>query len=124
MPAKMSEASDIICVCHCDVKIFALTFPESCPKCQTNLRECDLKSLPFTVPSPFSRYKNAFKKADFIKVFQLYPFFRAQDHPCSIVIKPTKGDFLNDYQNKHNLHIGITNSKGFVIEYDSQGIHR
>ena len=49
---------------------------------------------------------------------------RAQDHPCSIVIKPTKGDFLNDYQNKHNLHIGITNSKGFVIEYDSQGIHR
>ena len=121
----MSEASDIICVGHCDHKIFALTFPDSCPKCQTNLRECDLKSLPFTVPSPFSRYKNAFKKADFIISFPtLSNFFRAQDHPCSIVIKPTKGDFLNDYQNKHNLHIGITNSKGFVIEYDSLGIHR
>ena len=50
--------------------------------------------------------------------------FRAQDHPCSIVIKPTKGDFLHDYQNRNNLHIGLTNSKGFVVEYDSQGLHR
>lgn len=49
---------------------------------------------------------------------------RAQDHPCSVVIKPTKGDFLNDYQNRNNLHIGITNSKGFVLEYDSKGLHR
>ena len=40
------------------------------------------------------------------------------------MIKPTKGDFLNDYQNRNNLHIGITNSKGFVVEYDSQGLHR
>ena len=50
--------------------------------------------------------------------------FRAQDHPCCIVIKPTKGDFLHDYQNRNNLHIGLTNSKGFVVEYDSQGLHR
>ena len=55
MPAKMSEASDIICVGHCEHKLFALTFPDTCPKCETNLRECDLKNLPFTVPSPFSR---------------------------------------------------------------------
>ena len=51
-------------------------------------------------------------------------FSRAQDHPCCIVIKPTKGDFLHDYQNRNNLHIGLTNSKGFVVEYDSQGLHR
>ena len=56
MPAKMSDqASDIICVAHCDHKIFALTFPDTCSKCQANLRECDLKNPPFTVPSPFSR---------------------------------------------------------------------
>lgn len=29
-----------------------------------------------------------------------------------------------DYQNRNNLHIGITNSKGFVVEYDVHGIHR
>ena len=40
------------------------------------------------------------------------------------MIKPTKGDFLHDYQNRNHLHIGLTNSKGFVVEYDSQGIHR
>ena len=40
------------------------------------------------------------------------------------MIKPTKGDFLHDYQNRNHLHIGLTNSKGFVVEYDAQGIHR
>ncbi len=39
------------------------------------------------------------------------------------MIKPTKGDFLLDYQNRSNLHIGITDSKGSVVEYDVEGIH-
>lgn len=47
-----------------------------------------------------------------------------QDHPCSIVIKPTKGDFLDDYKSKSNLHIALTTSKGFVVEFDSKGVHR
>ena len=56
MPSKMQENADIICVEHCEQKIFALSmFPEACPLCQANLRECDLKSPPFTVPTPFSR---------------------------------------------------------------------
>ena len=42
-----------------------------------------------------------------------------------MVIKPAgKKNFLHDYQNRSHLHIGLTNSKGFVVEYDSQGIHR
>ena len=40
------------------------------------------------------------------------------------VIKPTKGDFLTEYKNHGNLHIAITNSKGFVVEYDMDGIHK
>ena len=106
MPADcygMSENQDIICVEHCEHQIFSLSFPDFCPQCQTSLRDCVLKNPPFTVPSPFAR---------------------AQDHPCSVVIKPTKGNFLHDYQNRNHLHIGVTNSKGFVVEYDSQGIHR
>ena len=63
------------------------------------------------------------------KTFQIhhnffFEYFRAQDRPCSVVIKPTKGNFLHDYQNRNHLHIGVTNSKGFVVEYDAQGIHR
>jgi len=100
----MSENADIICVEHCEQKIFAVgSFPGTCSQCHINLKDCDLKIPPFSVPTPFSR---------------------AQDHPCCIVIKPTKGDFLHDYQNRNNLHIGLTNSKGFVVEYDSQGLHR
>ena len=33
-------------------------------------------------------------------------------------------DFLKDYRNHGNLHIAVTNSKGFVVEYDMEGIHR
>ena len=105
--SNMSSASavqeDILCFEHCDKKVFCIQLPDSCPVCQTIMTQCDLKIPPFKLPSPFSR---------------------AQDHPCSIVIKPTNGDFLHDYRNHGNLHIAITNSKGFVIEYDMEGIHR
>ena len=55
MPSKMSENADIICVEHCEQKLFAVGFPEICPVCQTNLKDCDLKIPPFSVPTPFSR---------------------------------------------------------------------
>ena len=98
-----SSESDILCFEHCDCKIFALDLPESCPVFSTHLIDCDFRMPPFKLPSPFSR---------------------AQDYPCSVIIKPTKGSFLNDYQNGNNLHIAITNSKGFVVEYDQGGVHR
>lgn len=94
----------IICFEHCEKKVFSsLCLPRQCPTCSTDLLDCDLKIPPFVVPSPFKR---------------------AQDHPCSIVVKPTKGDFLNDYINKSNLHIALTNSAGFVVEFDQEGVHR
>ena len=94
---------NILCFEHCDKKVICVKLPDSCPVCQTSITQCKLKMPPFKLPSPFSR---------------------AQDHPCTIVIKPTNGDFLNDYRNHGNLHIAVTNSKGFVIEYDMEGIHR
>ncbi|XP_054708549.1 MKRN2 opposite strand protein-like isoform X3 [Uloborus diversus] len=51
-----------------------------------------------------------------------YPFRCACREPNAIVIKPTEGDFLNNYANSSNLHIGITDSKGNVYEYDYSGI--
>lgn len=51
------------------------------------------------------------------------PFGRARDSPCALVIKPTAGDFLSDYENGDNLHIAVTDSHGNVVEYDETGMH-
>ena len=59
MPSKMSENADIICIEHCEQKMFAVgSFPDSfldSSQCQINLKDCDLKIPPFSVPTPFSR---------------------------------------------------------------------
>jgi len=94
----------ILCFEHCGKKVFSVSsLPEECPSCRTPLLDCDLKIPPFAVPSPFKR---------------------ALDFPCSIVIKPTKGNFLVDYTNKSHLHIALTDSKGEVVEFDQGGIHK
>jgi len=46
------------------------------------------------------------------------------DFPTSIVIKPTKGNFLVDYTNRSNLHIAITDSQGEVVEFDESGVRK
>ena len=67
----------ILCFEHCGKRIFSLkNIPDACPVCNLLLTQCDLKIPPFAVPSPFKK---------------------AVDFPCSIVIKPTKGNFLLDY---------------------------
>eukprot|EP00096_Caligus_rogercresseyi_P008874 TRINITY_DN2889_c0_g1_i1.p1 TRINITY_DN2889_c0_g1~~TRINITY_DN2889_c0_g1_i1.p1 ORF type:complete len:281 (+),score=83.66 TRINITY_DN2889_c0_g1_i1:100-942(+) len=93
----------ILCFEHCSSQSFALRLPEKCSMCRTKLTECSMSIPPFEVPSPFSR---------------------ARDYPCSVVLKPTQGDFLRDYRNGTNLHIALTNSRGSVIEYDEEGIHQ
>jgi hypothetical protein len=97
------DGASILCFEHCNHRIFAFALPEQCPKCFTPIANCQFSLPPFQIPSPFSR---------------------AQDHPCSIVIKPTKGDFLKTYRNGDNLHCAVTSSKGFVIEFDETGVHR
>lgn len=79
------RACDLICLEHCNKKIFGTELPECCPVCETNLSQCDLKMPPFKLPSPFAR---------------------AQDHPCSVVIKPTKGDFLVSWPENRGSVIG------------------
>lgn len=50
------------------------------------------------------------------------PFRRASDSPCSVVVRPSVGSFLNDYQLYDDLHIGVADSKGVVIDFDKGGI--
>ncbi|XP_050308903.1 MKRN2 opposite strand protein [Anthonomus grandis grandis] len=105
--AKMSKIikmdPGIVCFQHCGPKIFCFSLPDSCPVCEQDLRQADFSLLPFRVP---------------------YPFIRASQHPCSVVIKPTTGDFLNDYYNSMDLHIGVTTSTGTIVEFDKHGLRK
>ncbi|XP_022918892.1 MKRN2 opposite strand protein isoform X2 [Onthophagus taurus] len=93
----------IVCFQHCGPKIFCFSLPDNCPVCRSDLTKADFSLLPFRVP---------------------YPFVRASQHACSVVIKPTSGDFLNDYYNSMDLHIGVTTSSGTIVEFDKNGLRR
>lgn len=121
---------EIICFQHCcqDSRIFCLEVPDDCPVCGNRLveegaqddsgdikkNEVSFLTHPFQMPCPF---------------------VCAQDSPCSILIRTTSGDFLHTYQSTDNpasasaasssdLHIGITDSKGVVYDFDCEGVHR
>jgi len=93
----------IVCFQHCGPKIFCLRLPDFCPSCKGDLSKAEFALLPFRVP---------------------YPFVRATQYPCAVIIKPTSGDFLNDYYNSMDLHIGVTTSSGTIVEYDRNGLRR
>lgn len=63
----------IICFQHCGPKVFCFNLPEKCPVCSAELAVANFSLLPFRVP---------------------YPFIRAAQYPCAVIIKPTCGDFL------------------------------
>lgn len=91
----------ILCFHHCQNKIFCTIIPERCPSCSVPLNRHDFNLLPFRVP---------------------YPFIKASQYPRAVLMKPTNGDFLNDYYNSKDLHIGVTTSKGNVIEFGPDGL--
>ncbi|XP_054708548.1 MKRN2 opposite strand protein-like isoform X2 [Uloborus diversus] len=99
----MNGDPGIICYQHRknESKVFSFVFSDVCKICEADLTEEELFIPPFRIP---------------------YPFRCACREPNAIVIKPTEGDFLNNYANSSNLHIGITDSKGNVYEYDYSGI--
>ncbi|XP_011500483.1 PREDICTED: MKRN2 opposite strand protein [Ceratosolen solmsi marchali] len=98
----MCVVNNLICFQHCcTTYIFCKTVPEKCPICDNFLTTLLLE--PFVIP---------------------YPLVNAKDYPCSIVVRPSVGSFLDDYNVNNDLHIGITNSSGMVIEYDECGLVR
>ncbi|XP_020903334.1 MKRN2 opposite strand protein-like [Exaiptasia diaphana] len=100
-----SKQDKVMCMQHCSRQenIFYIDFPLHCPICGLKLQNCQLIVPPFCVPSPLV-------SASFMTL------------SCCILVKQTHGDFLRDYRNGENLHIGITDSKGFVYNYDEQGV--
>ncbi|KAK7084283.1 protein of unknown function (DUF4796) [Halocaridina rubra] len=102
MSSAMNLDPGILCYQHCRGRLFAFQLPDVCSICSADLRSAPLNVPPFRVP---------------------YPFVRASQSPCSLVIKPSRGDFLHDYKSSHNLHIGVTDSEGQVYEYEQEGLH-
>lgn len=88
--------------CQTSGNILCFQLPHYCPICGRSLMEEPLSTPPVRYP-PILRSSNA------------YPF--------SIVIKPTNGSFLGDYNHGDNLHTGITDSKGFLCHFNEQGIN-
>lgn len=96
----MAPDTKIICFRHCSTKsIFCKTVPKVCPICHSNITNYNIE--PFLIP---------------------YPYTNAAEEPNAIVIRPSQGNFLNDYNIINDLHIAITNSEGIVFEYDKAGL--
>ncbi|KZC09681.1 hypothetical protein WN55_00814 [Dufourea novaeangliae] len=96
----MAYNPGIICFRHCcSESIFCKSVPKLCPICQSCIINCNIE--PFLVP---------------------YPYTNATYHPVAIVVRPSQGSFINDYTAAKDLHIGVTNSKGIVFEFDRQGL--
>lgn len=96
----MARDPGILCFRHCSSKsIFCKTVPRMCPICQSCI--VDYSIDPFLIP---------------------YPYTNATHHSAALVVRPSRGSFLNDYRIFNDLHIGLTNSRGIVFEYDTEGL--
>ncbi|XP_068151975.1 MKRN2 opposite strand protein [Drosophila tropicalis] len=110
----------ILCFHHCTVKVFCFTLPHTCPHCNAQL-DADVDADGQTTHTTAGRRVATTR----LLPFRLpYPFVRATQHPCAIVLRPSTGDFLNDYNNSTDLHIAVTTSAGDIVEFDRYGLQR
>ncbi|CRK94982.1 CLUMA_CG008470, isoform A [Clunio marinus] len=95
----------ILCIQHCNARIFSFTLPEKCPLCHNKIlnERNNFGLMPFRLP---------------------YPFVRATQAQAAVILRPTNGDFLNDYNNNTDLHIAVTTSQGVIVEFDRHGLRQ
>jgi len=97
----MNNDPGILCFRHCSAKsVFCRRIPATCPVCSRQMQNFIVD--PFRAP---------------------YPFANATHSPTSVVIRPSRGSFLNDYDvTRDDLHIGIVDSSGGIVEFDKEGL--
>lgn len=96
----MTSRPTIICFKHCSEKsIFCNQVPLLCPLCNKLIVTFTLE--PFEIP---------------------YPFINANQNPTSIILRPSSGDFLHDFNVNQDLHIGIVDSNCQIFEFDRRGL--
>ncbi|XP_036149565.1 MKRN2 opposite strand protein [Monomorium pharaonis] len=96
----MNNDPGIVCFRHCSTKsVFSRRVPATCPACSSQMKNFIVD--PFHIP---------------------YPFRKATHCPTTIVIQPSQGSFLDNYDMKHGLlHAGIVDSNGGIVEFDKKG---
>ncbi|XP_069062747.1 MKRN2 opposite strand protein isoform X1 [Pleurodeles waltl] len=101
-PAALEQG--IIMLRHCEKDIYCASVPDSCPVCgQSAVASQRLEDAPVRIPSPF---------------------VNGHREKFSFLLKPTEGTFLRGYDGMSDLHVGITNSKGIVYNYNQAGVQR
>ena len=91
--------SSIYCFNHCSKTIFYKQCLKICPICKRQLDK--LENVPFQIP---------------------FPFINATESSTSIVIRPSRGNFLENYNVNDDLHCAITDSQNRIFEFDKIGI--
>jgi Domain of unknown function (DUF4796) len=87
----MDRDPGLLCFKHCQSDIFALLIPNRCPECDTDLSKCS-SITPFRYNYNLCTTFHDELIDFFVRI--PFPFRRASQYPCSVVLKPTKGDFL------------------------------
>lgn len=100
----MTDTHDIKCFQHCkkDRNILCFSVPVICPLCGADVTQTPSRIPPYIIPSPLVNAKN---------------------YPCSVIIKPTVGTFLQHYNNQSDLHVGVTDSSGCTYDYNEKGVN-
>ncbi|XP_053324595.1 MKRN2 opposite strand protein [Spea bombifrons] len=87
---------------HCQRDVFCSRVPPLCPICgQSVVASWRLEEAPVHVPCPF---------------------VNGHREKCSFLVKPTRGEFLGDYDGDSDLHVGITDTSGVVYHYNETGV--
>ncbi|XP_017872844.1 PREDICTED: uncharacterized protein LOC108620451 [Drosophila arizonae] len=93
----------ILCFHHCNVKVFCFVLPLSCPHCNAQLDADADEDADADRNANAEGSANAVANASGVGSMTIsrllpfrlpYPFVRATQHPCAIVLRPSIGDFL------------------------------
>ncbi|KAI5742426.1 hypothetical protein M8J77_007130 [Diaphorina citri] len=91
----MNSDPGLLCFTHCGPRVFCFELPEYCPVCHAPLAGEATSLTPFRVP---------------------YPFVKASQYPCSILMKPTHGDFLHTDSTCQGRVVGGGGGDGSIEE--------
>ncbi|CAG2186876.1 Ral GTPase-activating protein subunit beta [Mytilus edulis] len=98
------DTHDIKCFQHCEKGLNILCFrvPVVCPLCGVEVACTPCRIPPYIISTPL---------------------VNAKEYPCSVIIKPTVGTFLQNYSNNSDLHVGVTDSGGCTYDFNEEGVN-
>eukprot|EP00795_Rhopilema_esculentum_P007176 gene7176-12842_t len=82
LTTEYQQFPTVLCFRHCEEgsNVSCFEIPSGCPCCGRSLKSANFLVPPFAVPTPFSFTDDGCQSSDI--------------SPCSLLIKPTTGNFL------------------------------